>query len=286
MIIHPCCKINLGLNITRRRPDGYHDLETVFYPIPLHDALDVTLMDDAYPSDVPCDLLVKTIQNGEQQIDNICPEQKNLVVKAYNILAADYPLPRIHAHLIKMIPSQAGMGGGSSDAAAMIRLLNDMFRLNLSTEAMQRYAARLGADCAFFITAQPAYATGIGDILTPITDGIPQLSGYWIALVKPDVAVSTAQAYGAITPAQPAFNCHEIVKLPVSEWRGKMTNDFEEPIFRIHPVLGEVKQQLYAMGADFALMSGSGSTVFGLFRDEPQHLDTTFPNCFTKTLKL
>lgn len=286
MTIFPCCKINLGLNVINRRPDGYHDLETVFYPIPLHDALDVTLMDDAYPSDVACDLLTKTVDGGVQKTDMLCPEQDNLVVKAYNILARDHKLPRIHAHLLKFIPSQAGMGGGSSDAAAMIRLLNDMFGIGLNTTEMQRYAAQLGADCAFFITGEPSYATGIGEVLTPLDGGVPQLEGYYLALVKPDVAVSTGKAYGAITPKKPEYNCAEIVRLPVTEWRGKMTNDFEEPVFRMLPVLGEVKGKLYEMGADFALMSGSGSTLFGLFREEPQDIGATFPGCFTKVIRL
>lgn len=287
MTVFPCCKINLGLNVISRRPDGYHNIETVFYPIPLHDALDVTLMDKDFPSEVDCDLLVKTISDGRQAIDNICPEQDNLVVKAYNILAKDFKeLPRIHAHLIKFIPSQAGMGGGSSNAAAMICLLNDMFSLGLTSEQMEHYAAKLGADCAFFITAKPAYATGIGEILTPIDGGLPQLEGYYLALVKPDVAVSTGKAYGAITPRKPEICCRDIAKLPVTEWKGKMTNDFEEPVFKMHPVLGEVKERLYEMGADFALMSGSGSTLYGLFKEEPKGLEEEFKGYFTKTIRL
>lgn len=286
MITFPCCKINLGLNVISRRPDGYHDIETVFYPIPLHDALDVSIMDEKYPSDVDCDLLVKTVTDGKQNIDNICPEQDNLVVKAYNIIAKDRKLPRIHAHLIKYIPSQAGMGGGSSDAASMIKLVNEMFSLNLSISEMEKYAAKLGADCAFFITSTPAYATGIGEILTPVEGGIPQLEGYYIALVKPDVAVSTGKAYGAITPQKPAECCCDIVKLPVSEWRGRLTNDFEGPVFKMHPELGEIKDKLYDLGADFALMSGSGSTLFGLFKEEPCDIASEFEGCFTKIIKL
>lgn len=286
MTIFPCCKINLGLNVISRRPDGYHDIETVFYPIPLHDALDVTLMDDDYPSDVKCDLLTKVVSNGIQTTEMLCPEQDNLVVKAYNIISKDYQLPRIHTHLIKYIPSQAGMGGGSSDAAAMICLLNKMFNLGMSTELMQKYASKLGADCAFFITGEPSYATGIGEILTPITNGIPQLSGYYLALVKPDVAVSTGKAYGMISPAKPTLCCRDVLNLPISDWRGKLTNDFEEPVFKMHPELGAIKDKLYQMGAEFALMSGSGSTLFGLFRNDPQEIDMEFPECFTKVIKL
>ena len=286
MTIFPCCKINLGLNVISRRPDGYHDIETVFYPIPLRDALDVTVMGDDYPSDVPCDLLTKTAGDAGQVTELLCPEQDNLVVKAYNILARDYRLPRVHAHLIKYIPSQAGMGGGSSDAAAMILVLNDMFGLGMSTAQMQQYAARLGADCAFFITGQPAYATGIGEVLTPLDGGLPQLKGYHLALVKPDVAVSTGKAYGMITPAKPDFCCRDVVTLPVTEWRGRLTNDFEGPVFEMHPELGAIKERLYQMGADFAMMSGSGSTLFGLFREEPVLPEDELQNCFTKVIKL
>lgn len=286
MITFPCCKINLGLNVVSRRPDGYHDIETVFYPIPLTDALDVKLMDKDYPSDVPCDLLVKTHYGTAQTIDTSCPEQENLVCRAYNIIARDFNLPRVHAHLIKRIPSQAGLGGGSSDAAAMIRLLDERFRLNMGIAEMERYAAMLGADCAFFITSEPAYATGIGDKLQPIDGKTRQLEGYHIALVKPDIAVSTGKAYGMITPKKPEICCRDIVKRPIEEWRGLLVNDFEDPVFAMHPELGRIKERLYAMGAVFALMSGSGSTVFGIFRDEVKDLATEFADCFTKDILL
>lgn len=286
MIKFPCCKINLGLNVVERRPDGYHNIETVFYPIPLYDALDVKLMDEKFPSDVNCDLLVKTNDNGKLVTSDLCPEQENLVVKAYNIIAADYVIPRVHAHLIKNIPSQAGLGGGSSDAATMIRLLDERFRINMGIANMESYAARLGADCAFFITAEPSYATGIGDILQPIGNVSNILEGYWLALVKPDVAVSTGKAYAAIKPAKPSLCCRDVIQLPIEEWRGKLTNDFEEPVFAMHPVLSTIKEKLYDLGATFAMMSGSGSTMFGIFKNEPKDIDKSFPDCFTKTLKL
>lgn len=290
MIAFPCCKINLGLNVIARRADGYHDLETVFYPIPLCDALEITEMDEKFPSDVACDLLtkVKTAGNGEEaeSREPLCPEQKNLVVRAYNLIANDKKLPRVHAHLFKNIPSQAGLGGGSSDAAAMITLLNEQFSLNLSTEEMERYAAKLGADCAFFITSQPAYATGIGDRLSPIGDAADILRGYHIVLVKPDIAVSTGKAYGMITPRRPEMCCKDIIKLPVSQWKGLLTNDFEEPVFTMHPELGAIKERLYSLGADFALMSGSGSTLFGLFKECPQGIQEAFTDCFTAVIKL
>ena len=163
MITFPCAKINLGLNIVNKRSDGYHELQTVFYPTKLTDTLEIKRMDDEFPIDTACDLKIYGIPVA-------CNEQDNLVVKAYNLIAQDYDLPRIHAHLFKQIPSQAGLGGGSSDAAYMIRLLDERFRLNMGNAEMERYAARLGADCAFFITAEPSYATGIGEILEP-TDG-------------------------------------------------------------------------------------------------------------------
>lgn len=286
MITFPCCKINLGLNVVSRRADGYHDIETVFYPIPLCDALDVKLMDERFPSDVACDLLVKTNRNGQLVVDDLCPEQDNLVVKAYNIIANDFRVPRVHAHLIKNIPSQAGLGGGSSDAAAMIRLLDERFRLNMGIARMEQYAAKLGADCAFFITAEPSYATGIGDMLQPIDNRAKHLEGYYIALVKPDIAVSTGKAYAAITPHKPELCCREIVQLPISEWKGKLVNDFEEPVFRMHPELGAIKDKLYDLGAEFALMSGSGSSLFGIFKNKPKNIDISFPECFTKVIQL
>ena len=276
MITFPCCKINLGLNVVSRRPDGYHDIETVFYPIPLTDALDVKLMDKDYPSDVPCDLLVKTHYGTAQTIDTSCPEQENLVCRAYNIIARDFNLPRVHAHLIKRIPSQAGLGGGSSDAAAMIRLLDERFRLNMGIAEMERYAAMLGADCAFFITAEPSFATGIGEVLSPADSPLGNLNGYHLVVVKDDVAVSTKEAYAQITPAKPQVCCKDIVKMPIDKWKDLLTNDFEEPAFKAHPVLAEIKQKLYALGAAYAQMSGSGSAMFGIFKNKPVIPEGTF----------
>ena len=222
MIVFPCAKINLGLNIVSKREDGYHNLETVFYPIPLYDALEIKYMDEKFPSDTACDL--KVTGNA---VD--CDEQKNLVVKAYHILAADYQLQRIHTHLYKHIPSQAGLGGGSSDAAFMIRLLDERFRLNIGNPEMERYAARLGADCAFFIEAEPAYAEGIGDVLMPADGPDGNLHGYYLCVVKPDVAVSTKEAYSAITPKKPAKSCRDIVRQPIETWKEELVNDFDQP---------------------------------------------------------
>lgn len=280
MIVFPCAKINLGLNITGLREDGYHNLETVFYPIPVTDALEVKHMDPDFPSDVACDL--KITGNA---VD--CDESDNLVVKAYHLLAKDYNLPRVHAHLCKRIPSQAGLGGGSSDAAYMIRLLDERFRLNIGNAEMERYAAQLGADCAFFITSEPSYATGIGEILEPADGPKGNLNGYYIVLIKPDVAVSTGAAYKMIECKKPVKSCRDIVRQPIDTWKDELVNDFEKPVFEQHPILGEIKDRLYELGANYAAMSGSGSCMFGIFEQEPE-FDTQqeFPNTWNKTLKL
>lgn len=266
----PCAKINLGLNVTERRPDGYHNLETVFYPVPIFDELTV----EEGGSD-GCTLKVLGV-------DELCPPEKNLVVKAYNLLKAEgFALPPVIATLNKMLPSQAGMGGGSSDAAFMLRMLNEQFALGITVDQLQRYAAKLGADCAFFITAdadapQPVYATGIGDILQPIEGQWTALSGKWMALVKPDVAVSTKEAYAGITPHAPRKNCREVLMQPIESWKDDLVNDFEDSIFPVLPVLAEVKQSLYDNGAVYAAMSGSGSTVFGIFNDEPKFIKNNY----------
>ena len=263
MITFPIAKINLGLNVVEKRADGYHNLQTVFFPVPLLDALDVQEMGAEFPSQYDCDLKVSNIH-----IDG--DEQRNLVVRAYNLLKQDFPdMPRVHAHLYKGIPTQAGMGGGSSDCGFMITLLNKMFNLGLSDEHMIQYAARLGADCAFFILNKPCYAEGIGEKLQPIQ---LSLSGWYLSLVRPDIPVSTREAFALIKPHYPEFNCKEVVQLPVEEWRGKLTNDFEDSVFAVHPELGAVKDRLYQLGATYAAMSGSGSTLFALSK-QPLNLD-------------
>lgn len=271
MITFPIAKINLGLNVVERRPDGYHNLETVFYPVPICDALEVTPMDELFPSPYDCDLKVSNISiEGD--------EQRNLVVRAYQLLKQDFPqLPRIHAHLHKAIPTQAGMGGGSSDCAYMIRLLNEQFKLGLSTQQMTDYAARLGADCAFFILSRPAYAEGIGERLEPIA---LDLSRYWIAVVRPDIPVSTKEAFSLIRPHRPKKKCRDVVMQPIETWRNDLVNDFEQSVFALHPEIGAIKEQLYSLGAVYAAMTGSGSSVFGLFTANI-NLFEHFPEVFT-----
>ncbi len=276
MILFPVAKINLGLNVVERRPDGYHNLETVFYPVPIHDALEVQVMEDGFPSAYDCDIKVTNIAvEGD--------EQRNLVVRAYQLLKQDFPqLPRLHAHLYKDIPTQAGMGGGSSDGAAMVLLLNKMFQLGLSEQQMIDYVARLGADCPFFILNRPAYAEGIGEKLVPID---LNLKGWTLAVVRPDIPVPTREAFSLITPHHPACNCREVVSLPVEQWRERLTNDFEKSVFTLHPQIGEVKDELYRLGATYAAMSGSGSSLFGLFRNGVD-LRGKFEGMYQKVLTL
>ena len=277
MLTKPIAKINLGLNVVEKRSDGYHNLETVFYPVQIEDALEVYPMDPEFPSEYDCDLKVTNIT-----IDG--DEQRNLVVRAYNLLKADFPtLPRIHAHLYKGIPTQAGMGGGSSDCGFMITLLNNMFQLGLTDQQMIDYAARLGADCAFFILNRPCYAAGIGEKLQPID---LDLKGWYLSLVRPDIPVSTREAFALIKPHYPEVNCREVVKQPVESWRDALVNDFEGSVFAVHPELGAVKDRLYDLGATYAAMSGSGSTIFALSR-QPLNLDEfNSEGTFRKTIFL
>ena len=263
MITFPIAKINLGLNVVEKRPDGYHNLETVFYPVGIKDALEVYEMDKDFPSDADCDLKVTNIHiEGD--------EQRNLVCRAYQLLKQDFPtLPRVHAHLYKGIPTQAGMGGGSSDCGFMITLLDEMFHLGLTEQQMIDYAARLGADCAFFILNKPCYAEGIGEKLQPI--GL-SLKGWYLAVVRPAIPVSTKEAFSLITPQYPPQNCRDIVMQPVETWRDALTNDFEKSVFTLHPEIGAIKDRLYDMGAVYAAMTGSGSSLYGLFR-QPVSLD-------------
>lgn len=282
MICFPCAKINLGLNIVSRRPDGYHNLQTVFLPIPLNDALEIKLMDEKFPSQLACDLKV----SGNAVC---CDEANNLIVRAYNLLASDFDMPRVHAHLYKHIPSEAGLGGGSSDAAFMIRLLDMRFRLNIGNAEMEHYALRLGADCPFFITAEPSYAEGVGEQLAPVKIADNCLKGYTLVVVKPDIAISTKEAFAHISPKEPEHCCRDIVAEPVDTWRGRLKNDFEDSVFPTYPRLKEIKDMLYNAGAAYAQMSGSGSSLFGIFRNgqDPEEMAKLFgSDCRTFVMQL
>jgi 4-diphosphocytidyl-2-C-methyl-D-erythritol kinase len=300
MITFPNAKINIGLNVVAKRTDGYHDIETVFYPVLLQDALEIKPMrpldpaqlrkrleagllvqpDDVFmpyrlfpkKEDIPCCSLEMTGNEFPFKAAD------NLVVKAYLMLQQDFDLPSIDIRLHKHIPSGAGLGGGSSDCAFMISLLNRRFNLRMRESMMERYAARLGSDCAFFISNTPSIATGRGEILNPIS---LSLKGYTILLVKPDVSVSTAEAYAGVTPHKPETALTDAVMRPVSEWKDYVFNDFEPSVFAKYPLLGEIKQKLYALGAEYAAMTGSGSTVYGIFRTPVDNPAGLFPDMFT-----
>ncbi len=260
MISFPNAKINLGLNVVEKRPDGYHNLETVFYPVDLADALEI----------VPAD---KTeFSTSGISIDG--DPQNNLVLKAYNLLAADFDFSPVRIHLHKVIPFGAGLGGGSSDAAFTLKMLDRIFNLELTNDVLERYAAQLGADCAFFIQNKPTFAFGIGD---QFEDLDLDLSDYQIVIVKPPFSVSTPEAYRNIQPQKASLNLKELGDLSLENWKDRIFNDFENSVFPLYPEIKTIKQKLYDAGAVYASMSGSGSAVFGIFRHLPTNLDTFLP---------
>ncbi len=258
MVIFPNAKINIGLNITERRADGYHNLETIFYPVKINDVLEIIpaseLSFESSGLDIPGSL-----------DDNLC-------LKAYHLLKKQHKLPPVKIHLHKHIPIGAGLGGGSSDAAFFIKLMDKAFDLKLSIEDMQDYARILGADCAFFIENKPVFAFEKGDEFEPVK---LDLSKYSIALVMPPEHVSTSEAYRGVKPAPTKTSLIELINLPVAEWRKYIKNDFEESVFKNHVIIRGVKAALYEAGALFASMSGSGASVFGIFEQRPDlsHLE-------------
>ncbi|MFI3296268.1 MAG: 4-(cytidine 5'-diphospho)-2-C-methyl-D-erythritol kinase [bacterium] len=263
MITFPNAKINLGLNITEKREDGYHNIETLFYPINLRDTLEFVVSDEEEMCSFSSDGLA--IQGSTKN---------NLIFKAYDLLRVDYDIPALDIFLLKNIPMGAGLGGGSADAAFMLSMLNEQFNLEISSEKLLEYAARIGADCPFFLINKPIIASGIGNIFSPCT---LDLSRYTIFLVKPEIHVNTAEAYGGCKPAKWAVPLQDIIQMEVGKWRELLKNDFEDTVFAIHPKLGEIKELLYSSNAVYSAMSGSGSTIFGLFeRDEcnKEEIDT------------
>lgn len=261
MIVFPNAKINIGLNVVSKREDGYHNLETIFFPVKLADALEFVEAEE-------------TMLTTSGIVIDSEPED-NLVLKAYHLLKADFNLPPLHFHLHKVIPFGAGLGGGSSDAAFTLKTLNDFYNLGLTTGILENYAAQIGADCPFFIHNKPTFATGIGNRFYELE---LDLSGYEIVILKPDVSVSTPEAYKNVIPRNPRFRLTEIVKNPVNDWKNLIVNDFENSVFPKYPRIAELKQFLYKMGADFASMSGSGSAVFGIFRHLPANLEKKIPS--------
>jgi 4-diphosphocytidyl-2-C-methyl-D-erythritol kinase len=248
----PSAKINLGLRIVGKRADGFHSIETVFYPVGWCDVLEVIENKSASKAEIDFTISGNDSLSAD---DNLC-------VRAYRLLKKDFPLPAVKAHLHKLIPVGAGLGGGSSDAASMILLLNKLFGLKMSNSTMKQYALQLGSDCPFFINSKPAHATGRGEVLSEIPD---VLKNYFICIVKPSFSISTAEAYSMVKPAVLEKSLQDLIKLPVSEWRNAITNDFEIPLAGKFPELAALKKKFYDAGAVFSLLSGSGSAVYGIF---------------------
>ena len=254
MICFPTCKINLGLRITNKRADGFHALETVFFPISIKDALEIIIEPDTNAAPISFTSSGLAI-NGDPS-DNLC-------FKAYGLLKKDYPtIPNIKMHLHKTIPMGAGLGGGSADGAFTLVALNQLFNLQLSVDKLMQYALTLGSDCPFFIINTPAFASGRGEILKPIN---VNLDGYRIVIVNPGIAISTKLAFSLIIPQVPDTNMEAIICEPVTLWKEKLINDFEQPIFNSFPELANIKETLYQKGAVYASMTGTGSTVYGIF---------------------
>jgi 4-diphosphocytidyl-2-C-methyl-D-erythritol kinase len=252
MVVFSNCKINLGLHITGKRADGYHNLATVFYPLPFYDILEA----------VKAPAFVFTT-SGLPIPGNL---DDNLCVKAYRLMQQEAPaLPPVRLHLHKNLPMGAGLGAGSANAAHTLLLLNQKFELGVSKERLLQLALELGSDCPFFIHNQPCFATGRGEQLTPVE---LNLGNYCLVLVLPGIHVSTREAFAGIEPQQPVVSLAEQIKQPVAQWKEIIRNDFEATVFKLHPSLGQIKQRLYESGAVYAAMSGSGSTVFGLFRKD------------------
>jgi 4-diphosphocytidyl-2-C-methyl-D-erythritol kinase len=273
MVLFPNCKINLGLNIISKREDGFHNLETVFLPVAINDVLEVI---QANGSPIAVDFTSSGLQIGGNPADNLC-------VKAYNLLKVNHPqLPSVKMHLHKSIPMGAGLGGGSADGAFSLIILNKKFGLGLSDDELIKYALQLGSDCPFFIHNKPCFATGRGEVLAEIS---LSLTGYKLLLVNPGIHINTGWAFSQIKPQQPAKSIRDIVLQPIPTWREELLNDFELPVTTHHPVLQQLKAQLYAMGARYASMSGSGSTFFAIF-DKNSQIDYSNlpPNFFVKEI--
>jgi len=268
MVSFPNCKINLGLNIVNKRNDGYHNIETIFFPIQLRDALEVIEKEkfEFSTSGSPIE--------GEKE--------KNLCIKAYDLLKNDFPqLRAVQMHLHKAIPMGAGLGGGSADGAFTLKLLNKKFELNLSEKQLINYSLQLGSDCPFFILNKPCFATGRGEILEQT--GF-DLSEFKIVIVHPAIHISTAWAFENIKPLKPVRSIKQIIQQPISTWKDELLNDFEKPVFEKYPEIKSIKDKLYNVGAIHASMSGSGSAVYGIFKKE-KNISISFPdNYFVKTL--
>lgn len=262
MITFPNCKINIGLWVTQRRADGYHNIQTLMVPIPWCDALEI----------VPATGSETTITITGDNID--IPLEKNLCFLAWKLMVEKYTIPAVSMHLHKVIPSGAGLGGGSADAAFTLKMLNNLFRLNLSNQTLTSLSVQLGMDCPFFIDNIPALSTGRGEFLKPISIN---LDGLHILVVKPPIHVSTAAAFAGIKPLPRENSIEDFCNIPISLWKKELKNDFETSVFALYPDIEELKNAMYRKGAVYAAMSGSGSAVYGLFPEKPIGLN--FPGC-------
>jgi 4-diphosphocytidyl-2-C-methyl-D-erythritol kinase len=266
MIVFPNCKINLGLNILRKRAEGYHDLETIFYPIPLTDVLEITEYNQP-PSNFAIPFTISGLKIQGEASSNIC-------IKAFRLLKREFPrMPFVQIHLHKVIPSGAGLGGGSADAAFTLKLLNEKFNLGISIQQLKEYAAELGSDCPFFILNKPCFAAGRGELLEEIE---VNLSAYKFVIVNPGIHIDTGRAFLNIKPSIPEKSIKEIIAGPIERWKDELTNDFEKTLFKKHYEIVDIKDELYRRGAVYASMSGSGSTVYGIFPREKM-LALSFP---------
>lgn len=259
------------MHICAKRPDGFHNIETVFYPVNLCDSLEIT------PSDNGQDQLHVHGLKWEEPMEN------NLVFKALQLLRKDYDIPAVRIDLLKNIPTGAGLGGGSADAAYMLKLVNTTYDLGLNESQLEAYARQLGSDCAFFVRNKPVYADEKGDRFFSFDYS---LENFHLLIVKPNVHVSTTDAYGGVKPMQPSQDIREVLQQDMANWKHTLVNDFEKGIFKKFPVIQQVKEKLYSAGANYACMSGSGASVFGLFKDEPLLTASDFPDCFFFTTRL
>jgi len=275
MIVYPNAKINIGLNVTEKRPDGYHNIETIFYPIAVEDALEITKAENNTSANGYSFHVSGTILDGT-------PDD-NLVVRAYKLMRDNYKLPEVNIHLHKQIPTGAGLGGGSSDAAFTLKLLNDKFKLNIDDGKLEEMAAKLGADCPFFIKNRPVFASGIGNVFKDID---LSLKGKYLLLVKPDIFVSTPEAYSMVKPHKPSKSLTELINLPLTEWKDYVVNDFEPSVFASHAELAAIKDKIYDLGAVYAAMSGSGSTMYGIFDQPIEHVNEIFSGNYCSQTKL
>jgi 4-diphosphocytidyl-2-C-methyl-D-erythritol kinase len=269
MISFPNCKINLGLNIINKREDGFHDLETVFFPLPFIDVLEIIPFknnDVAYNvSGIP-----------------LIADENNICLKAFGLLKKDFPdLPQIQMHLHKAIPLGAGLGGGSADAAFTLQLLNKKFELGISNEKLIKYALQLGSDCPFFIINEPCFATDRGEKLEPIN---VNLTKYKIVLVNPGIHIDTKWAFSKIIPVQPKASIKNIITQPIATWKDELKNDFEIPVFKEYPEIQKIKEELYHYGAVYASLSGSGSTIFGIYERDKQPALSQHKDYFYKVI--